>query len=87
MMAEPTARDRVWKFALSRAVRNRKPVKPAEIAEIANVSERMARDCLLVMADSGWLHRRTKTDGRVEYICAPGVFVDEDKNLELMGVE
>jgi len=68
-MADPTGRDRVWKNALGKAVQAGKPVEPSDIADVANVSERMARECLLVMYESGWLERRTKPDGSVRYIC------------------
>lgn len=80
-MAELTSRDQVWKFALAKAVRRGETIKPPEIAEFADVSERMARDCLLVMSDAGWLSRHTKPDGRVEYMCARGIDVDPDENL------
>lgn len=75
-MVDPTSRDRVWKFALAMAYRNNKPVRPKKIAEVASVSERMARDCLLVISDAGWLERRTKKDGRVEYVASREVTVD-----------
>lgn len=80
-MVDPTARDRVWKFALAKAVRNDEPVRPPEIAEIADVSERMARDCLLVISDAGWLERRTRRSGRVEYVRGRGVSVDVGEQM------
>lgn len=77
-MAEPTARDRCWTYALNLAVKKGKTVKPADIAEYAGVSERTARKVLLVMSDAGWLARRTKPDGRVEYIGEAGIYVDDE---------
>lgn len=77
-MANETARDKVWKYALARCYKNGDgPAKPAEIAEIAGVSERMVRDCLLVIHEAGWLERRTTPEGEVEYICKRGVDVDD----------
>jgi MarR-like DNA-binding transcriptional regulator SgrR of sgrS sRNA len=72
-MAEPTGRDRVWKNALGKAVQAGKPVEPADIADTADVSERMARQCLIVMSQSGWLERRTKLDGSVRYVCPSNI--------------
>jgi CTP-dependent riboflavin kinase len=77
-MANETARDRVWKYALAKCYKNGGTAKPGDIASVADVSERMARDCLLVMHQAGWLERRTAPDGRVEYICKRGVDVDDD---------
>lgn len=54
--------------ALTIAYRKREPVKPEHIAELASVSERMARQCLLIMSDAGWLDRRAKRDGSVQYV-------------------
>jgi len=80
-----TARDRVWIYALTRSVRKGKPSKPAEIAEMADVSERTARECMFVMADTGWLRRRTKSDGKVEYVCPDHVEFD-NKEWEERGM-
>jgi len=77
-MANQTARDRVWIYALSRTVRKGKPSKPAKIAEMADVSERTARECLFVISNAGWLRRRTKSDGKVEYVCPDHVEFDEE---------
>lgn len=77
-MSNQTARDRVWIYALTRAVRKGKPAKPAQIAEMADVSERTARECLYVIASAGWLRRRTKSDGKVEYVCPEYIVVDDE---------
>jgi hypothetical protein len=67
-MAEPTNRDKVWKAALTVALRKGDAAKPEHIADLAGVSERMTRQCLLVMSESGWLDRRALPDGTVQYI-------------------
>lgn len=66
-MVEERTRDRVWKYALAGAIRNGKPVKPEKIAEIADVSERTARETLNVIAESGWLEREVLADGTVRF--------------------
>jgi DNA-binding FadR family transcriptional regulator len=78
-MVNQTARDRVWIYALSRSVRNGKPSKPTDIANMADVSERTARECLFVMSNAGWLRRRTKSDGQVEYVSPDWLIFDEEQ--------
>lgn len=77
-MAEKTSRDSVWNAALVKTVKQGKAVTPAEIADMADVCEQTARDCLLVMSDDYWLQRRTKPDGRVQYISDPGLEYDHE---------
>jgi len=86
-MTEQTARDRVWKFGFQSAVKNGNRITPEKIAEIADVSERMARDCLLVMADIGLLQRETKKDGSVYYEGCPLIDIDQERWDEYMGYE
>ena len=81
-MADPTMRDKVWMHAYNQIVRKDKPMKPSDIAEYAGVSERMARQALLVIADSGMIRRKKKPDGKVTYICEEGISVDEERNLD-----
>jgi len=78
-MAEPTGRDRVWKYALATAYRNEKPVVPGDLAKVAGVSERTVRDCLLVIDEAGWLERRTNRDGKVRYVASRNVDVELDE--------
>ena len=70
-MAEMTNRDSVWNVALLLTYRKEEAAKPAHVADMADVSERVARQCLLVMADQGWLERRALPDGKIQYIAAP----------------
>lgn len=67
-MAQERSRDRVWKYALAGAIRNGNAVKPQQIAEAADVSERTARECLNVIADAGWLKRDLLPDGSVRFL-------------------
>jgi DNA-binding GntR family transcriptional regulator len=67
-MVNPTNRDEVWKAALTITLRKGEPVKPSRIADLTGVSERMARECLLVMSESGWLQREALSDGTIRYI-------------------
>jgi len=67
-MAEPTNRDQAWMAALTITLRKGEAAKPSDIADLADVSERMARQCLLVMSQAGWLDRRAKPDGTVQYV-------------------
>lgn len=71
-------RDRIWKYALSRTIRNDSRVAPSDIAEMADVSERTARETLVVIAETGWVTRKTKQDGSVFYECPDWVDVDHD---------
>lgn len=70
-MAEMTNRDSAWNVALLLTYRKGEAAKPARVADLAGVSERMARQCLLVMSDQGWLERRALPDGQVQYISPP----------------
>jgi hypothetical protein len=75
-MVDPTARDRVWRAAWTVCCKKGDRVEPARIADLADVSERMARDCLLVMWESDVLDRETRKDGSVRYRCGRDVTVD-----------
>lgn len=55
-------------FALAGAIKNQKAVKPTEITEMAQVSERTARETLNVIADCGWLKREVLDDGTVHFL-------------------
>ena len=68
-MGDRTKRDTVWQLALTKAVRKDEQVTPAEISEIAGVSERVARQTLVNIADGDWLSRHTRSDGSVYYDC------------------
>lgn len=67
-MPQERARDRVWKFALAGAIKNESAIKPEKIAELAGVSERTARECLNVIAATGWLKRDLEPDGSVRFV-------------------
>lgn len=78
-MAEQTGRDRVWKFAFVKAIRQGEQITPESISELAGVSERMARDCLLVINDIGLLERKVRQDSSVLYESPPGIEFDEEE--------
>lgn len=73
-----TARDRIWKYALASTIRNDSRVTPTEIAEMADVSERTARETLVVIAETDWIERRTKQNGSVYYQRPSWVEFDRD---------
>ena len=62
-------RDRIWKYALASTIRSDNRVTPSDIAEMADVAERTARETLVVIAETGWITRKTKQDGSVFYEC------------------
>jgi len=70
-MAEMTNRDSAWNVALLLTYKQDEAAKPERVASMADVSERMARQCLLVMSHNGWLDRRALPDGQVQYIAPP----------------
>lgn len=72
-------RDRVWKFALASTLRSENRVTPADIAEMAEVSERTAREALVVIAETGWISRQTQEDGTVIYEAVEWVDHDDEK--------
>lgn len=61
-----TRRDAVWSYVLTMTYRKGKRVNSTDVAEVANVSERTARDTLHVMEEDGFLERRLR-DGNVVY--------------------
>jgi DNA-binding GntR family transcriptional regulator len=62
-----TTRDRIWKYALASTIRSGDRVTPSDIAEMADVAERTARETLVVIAETGWISRETRQDGSVFY--------------------
>lgn len=72
-MTTERMRDKVWKFALATTIRQGKAVKPAQVAEMADVSERTARETMNIIADAGWLRRNALKDGTVRYLAADEV--------------
>jgi hypothetical protein len=83
-MPDQTARDRVWTYSLNIAIRRGEPVFPAQIAEIANVSERMARSCLLNISEAEFLSRQKNLGGKVYYERPGWVEIDEDEVDEIL---
>lgn len=72
-MAQQRTRDRVWIYALAKTHKSGGAAKPEEIAEIADVSERTARETLNVIADAGWLERDVLEDGSVRFLPSENV--------------
>lgn len=72
-MAKKRTRDAVWDAALMKTVKMGEKTTPAEVAELADVSERTVRDVLNVMADSGWLRRKVLNDSTVQYWHPPEI--------------
>ena len=73
-----TARDRIWKYALASTIRSGNQVTPTEIAEMADVAERTARETLVVIAETEWIERRTRQDGSVYYQRPKGIEFDHN---------
>jgi predicted DNA-binding transcriptional regulator len=67
-MADPTLRDRVWMFVVAKAVKGENAVRPGEVAASTGASERMVRQCLLSILQSGLVERRTDPNGEVQYV-------------------
>lgn len=67
-MADSTLRDEVWMFVVAKAVKGENAVRPGEVAESTGGSERMVRQCLLSIAQSGLVERRTDPNGEVRYV-------------------
>ena len=67
-MAKSTLRDEVWMYVVAKAVKGRKAVRPDEIAESTGASERMVRQCLLSILNTGIIERRAEPDGEVRYV-------------------
>ena len=72
-MTNTTLRDQVWIYVMSKAIKGGKAVTPAEIVESTGASERMVRQCLLSILNTGLIERRTNRDGKVQYIPAAGI--------------
>ena len=72
-MAEMTNRDSAWNVALLLTYKQDEAAKPERVASMAGVSERMARQCLLIMSSQDWLERRALPDGQVQYIAPADV--------------
>lgn len=69
-MGQTTLRDQVWMFVVARCIKKGQAVEPAEIADSTGASERMVRQCLLSILNSGLIERRSNADGEVQYIPA-----------------
>ena len=69
-MGQSTLRDQVWMFVVARCIKAGNAVTPAEVAESTGASERMVRQCLLSILNSGLIERRTNRAGEVQYIPA-----------------
>jgi len=68
-MVQSTTRDKIWTHALNIAFRQREAVKPADILDRVDCSERTVRDTLNVMTTTGsFLRRETRADGSVRYL-------------------
>lgn len=66
-MAKYTVRDRLWIFAMKRTHRNGEAITASQLANMADASERSARDVLKTMADAGVL-RDEKVGRKTRYI-------------------
>jgi Mn-dependent DtxR family transcriptional regulator len=66
-------RDGVWMLALNKTIRHNRHVRPGDMADELNVSERTIREVLNVMARNGWLNRMVDDDGRVKFGSPDGV--------------
>ena len=67
-MGQSTLRDQVWMFVVARCIKGGNAVTPAEVAESTGASERMVRQCLLSILNSGLIERRTNRAGEVQYV-------------------
>jgi predicted transcriptional regulator of viral defense system len=67
MMGNQTSRDQVWRCALRKAIQKGERVTPDDVSQITGVSERVCRETMYVMYESGWLQRQTRGDGSVYY--------------------
>jgi len=72
-MAKTTLRDKVWKDVLARTVKGGVAVRPSEVAEKTGASERMTRQCLLSIVETGLVERRADPNGEVRYVPSPNV--------------
>lgn len=78
-MGEQTARDRVWKYALTVAIKKGKRANPSQIAEMAGVSERMTRTALVNISNTGFLKRNTNPGGKVYYTCPDWLEINQER--------
>jgi predicted transcriptional regulator of viral defense system len=67
IMGDRTKRDKVWQYALTSTLRKGELITPDEVATITGVSDRVARQTLVNIAEGGWLNRETRSDGSVYY--------------------
>lgn len=67
-MVEPRKRDRVWTYTLRRCLIDDAMTTPHEIAELADVSERTARETLNIIAGTPYVNRELANDGTVRFI-------------------
>jgi len=76
-MGQSTMRDEVWKETLARTIKAGTAVRPSDIVEKTGASERMVRQCLLVISEAGWVERQADPNGEVRYVSAKAVDWDE----------
>lgn len=67
-MVELRTRDRVWKHTLQKCIIENQAVTPADIAELADVSERTAREALNIISSEPYVNRRVSKDGSVRFV-------------------
>jgi Mn-dependent DtxR family transcriptional regulator len=67
-MVEPRKRDRIWTFTLKRCVTDDGMTTPQEIAELADVSERSARETLNIISKTDYVNRELANDGTVRFV-------------------
>lgn len=67
-MVEPRTRDRVWKHTLQKCIIQNEAATPAKIAELADVSERTAREALNIISSEPYVNRNVARDGTVRFV-------------------
>lgn len=60
IMAKQTTRDVLWTYAMKRTHREGKAITAADLAVMADTSERSARDVLKTMSENGILREERK---------------------------
>lgn len=74
-MAKYTARDRLWNYTLKQTARRGEEISAADLATMAETSERSARDVLHTMEDMG-IVRKVKRHSGVRFVAAD--FTEDD---------
>lgn len=67
-MAEPRKRDRVWSYTFQKCLVQDAMTTPTEIADLAGVSERTAREALNIISGTPYIDRELAQDGTVRFI-------------------